>query len=345
MAYHFLSYDSYRRICNVIHTLDDVIANINDNYEATNIVWSSQKIMEMISNLETEIDLEIDSNISNKVTLSIDTCPAEEDMELNKLYFEPKTDVNGETYYDNYIKINNIGKLFLGSSIFEKDKYYTKSEMDERYAPINYVNKLSSFAPIDSRTFYRIMNQDAKVCNDKFLSTHDNLAIPNVSQEGLIIGSAFPIGDGYILETYRNGMAYWSVKLVRGDYNLADESPSAVKKDTLISEILSNKDEFGLACAAWPELMEDDLHKSLVSDQPNVNYPNGWEEEWCIPLHSKLMYVDDKFMAYKAALVIKNEPAEKLGSDKVSLYLRAGEEIPPGTVLYGSTCFTINHTR
>ena len=57
------------------------------------------------------------------------------------------------------------------------------------------------------------------------------------------------------------------------------------------------------------------------------------------------MYVDDKFMAYKAALVIKNEPAEKLGSDKVSLYLRAGEEIPPGTVLYGSTCFTINHTR
>lgn len=326
--YHFLSYDSYRRICNVIHTIDDVIANINDNYEATNIVWSSQKIMEAINNLKTEIDTDVNANITHKVTLGIEACPADADMELNKLYFEPMTDADGNTYYDNYIMLEDIGKLFLGSSTFAKDKYYTKNQMDERYGPINYVNKLSTVAPIESRTFYRIMNQEITACDNMFLSTHDNLVIPNINQTGLTIGSAFPIGSGYILETYRNGLAYWSIKLVRGDYNLADETPSAVGADTLISEVLSNKDEFGMACAAWPELRD-------------INTNEGW----VIPLHSKLLYIDEAPVNYHAALVIKNESDTSTDETKIRLYLRATEEIPTGTELFGSTCFTINHTR
>lgn len=329
MAYHFLSYDSYRRICNVIHTLEDVIANINDDYEASNIVWSSQKIEDIIADMEEEIDDIIDDNATNKLTISLSAMPgAPTEDDKNKLFFEPKTDENGQTYYDNYIYLGDSESLFLGSSIFEKDKYYTIEEMEERYGPIDNINKMSSFAPISSKSFYSIMTQEDRACEDMFLSTHDNLEIPNVSQEGLIVGGAFPIGDGFILESYRNGLAYWSIKLIRGNYNLADETPSAVGADTLISEMLVNKDSFGKACAAWPELR----------DAQN-------NEEWIIPLHSKLLMLDESPITYRASLVIKNAEEDTVDESKIMLYLRASEEIPPGTELFGSTCFTINHTR
>ena len=326
MAYHFLSYDSYRRICNVIHTLEDVIANINDGYEATNIVWSSQKIMEAITDVETEIDTIVDSNITNKVTLGIEACPAEEDMELNKLYYEPMTDADGNTYYDNYIFIDGIGKLFLGSSTFSKDRYYTKEEMDERYGAIDHISNLSTYAAVESRAFYRIMNQEITACENMFLSTHDNLSIPNAKLNGLTLGNIYPIIDGFILETYRNGLAYWSIYLER---NSDASAPTGEDEDVLISEILSNKDEFNKPCSAWPEIR--DVTKN---------------QDYVIPLHSKMLYGDDEYIIrYCASLVIKNESDTSTDSSKICIYLRSCGEVPASTKLYGSACFTINHSR
>ena len=89
-----------------------------------------------------------------------------------------------------------------------------------------------------------------------------------------------------------------------------------------------NKDDFNMACAAWPELR--DINKN---------------EGWTIPLHSKLLYLDEAPINYHAALVIKNESDDSTDESKICLYLRATEEIPTGTELFGSTCFTINHTR
>ena len=324
--YHLLSYDSYKRICNVIHSLDDVLTHINDNYDTTNTVWSSQKISQVLEDLETSMQEEIDNSLTTKATISIEACPADADMETNKLYFEPKTDADGNTYYDCYTSLESIGKLFLGSSTFAKDKYLTKEEMDERYFATDFIDKSAESAPISAKGMYGVINQTIPAFDSMFLSTHDNLIIPNVEQEDLFIGGAFAIGDGHILESYRNGFGYWSIKFVRGSYNLADETPSGVQADTAISDTLSNKDEFLMACAAWPELRDMALN-----------------EEWVIPLQSTLMYLDDAPITYSAELVIKN--ADTANTNTVKLYFRASEEIPTGTVLYGSSCFTINHTR
>ena len=324
--YHLLSYDSYKRICNVIHSLDDVLTHINDNFDTTNTVWSSQKISQVLQDLEDSMQEEIDNGLTTKATISIAACPADADMETNKLYFEPLTDAEGNTYYDCYSSLEGIGKLFLGSSTFAKDKYLTKEEMDDRYSAVDFIDKNAEAAPISSKGMYGVMNQTIPAFDSMFLSTHDNLIIPNIEQEDLFIGGAFPIGDGYILQSYRNGCGYWNVKFVRGSFNLAEETPSAVQADTAISEELSNKDEFLMACAAWPELRDAALN-----------------EEWVIPLQSKLMYIDDAQITYSAELVIKN--ASTTDANTVKLYLRASEEIPTGTVLYGSSCFTINHIR
>ena len=325
--YHLLSYDSYKRICNVIHSLEDVLTTINDNFDTTNMVWSSQKIAQTLQDLETSMQTEINNNLTTKATISIDACPAEADMEKNKLYFEPLTDADGNVYYDCYTSLEGIGKLFLGSSTFAKDKYFTKDQMDNRYSAVDFIDKNAEGAPVSSKGMYSIMNQNSPAFDSMFLSTHDNLIIPNIEQEDLFIGGAFPIGEGYILESYRNGFGYWNIKFVRGSYNLADESPSAVGADTALSNVLSNKDEFLMAIAAWPELRDATLN-----------------EEWVIPLQSTLMYLDDAPITYSAELVIKNAEGST-DANNVQLYFRASEEIPTGTILYGSTCFTINHTR
>jgi hypothetical protein len=326
-TYHLLSNDSYKRICNVIHSLDDVLTNINDNFDATNMVWSSQRITEAFEELQTAMEEEANINLSAKTTIGIEACPADADMVNNKLYFEQLTDADGDNYYDCNVSIENVGKVFLGSSIFKKETYFTKEDMDNRYAAVDIIDKNAYGAPVSSKGLYSIINQEKTAFDNQFLSTHDNLAIPNIEQEGLIVGNIFPIGEGYILESYRNGFGYWLVKLVRGTNDLAAETPSAAGADTIISEVLSNKDEFAMPIAAWPELRD---------------YVNN--DEWVIPLQSTLMYIDEKHIRYSAELVIKNVEGS-VNANTAQLYLRASSEIPTGTVLYGSTCFTINHTR
>ena len=156
--YHLLSNDSYKRICNVIHSLDDVLTNINDNFDTTNMVWSSQKITEAFEEFQTAMEEEADLNLSAKTTIGIEACPAEADMVANKLYFEQLTNADGNNYYDCNVSVENIGKIFLGSSIFEKEKYFTREEMDNRYAAVDFIDKNAEGAPISSKGMYSIIN-------------------------------------------------------------------------------------------------------------------------------------------------------------------------------------------
>ena len=57
-------------------------------------------------------------------------------------------------------------------------------------------------------------------------------------------------------------------------------------------------------------------------------------------INPKIPFIDSNLAKNN---VIKN--ASTTDANTVKLYLRASEEIPTGTVLYGSSCFTINHIR